>query len=326
MFPRAMIMIAAALVHSLAVVGGSSSCFSNLTAGVHHRINCSLLLKGMTLTYNVPKQCAAGMNCGLILDVHGLWMDALMEDRGTNMRAIGERHGYIVVQPTAPSRFGGPLLPNWNLPLSCQGHDECPGDAAMNGVLQQALAVKSWSVDPARTHFMGFSEGAMMACRIVCHYPSAFASVAVMEGVGCSPPPLECLNATSPQVPMLVQSGWNDWGCGSHPGIASHGGQMSDPPMQYVSKIWGLDSGRIIAGDNVTWLHTRYLGRTGVPLDFYNFSYVADYPLKGHCFPGANDSFFGCPGRKERAQGQVAGYHIGEEAMNFFLANPRREG
>jgi len=292
----------------------TSSCFSKLdVAGLHQNVECSSVLQGMKLTYNVPKVCAAGVSCGVIMDVHGLFMDADMEDAGTNMRNISEVHNYILIQPTAPGD-------NWNLPLTCQGKDSCPGDGAVVALLQQALAVPGWNISRAHTHFMGFSEGGMMAARMVCHYPGVFASLVSMEGAGCLPAPFECLNSTTQQPPLLIQMGWND--VAMKPPVGT-GHTMSDPPMQYVSHIWGLDSGEIIGGDNSSWQHTRYLGRTGVALEFLNFSYVADTPLKGHCFPGSTKSvLYGCPGAKERREGQTAGYKIGEVAMKFFLANP----
>ena len=113
--------------------------------------------------------------------------------------------------------------------------------------------------------------------------------------------------------------GWNDVLL-TPPGGTGHA--MSDPPMQHVSRVWGLGAGETIGGDNSTWQRTRYLGHTGVALDFLNYSYVADYPLKGHCFPGSTSVPFGCPGAKERRKGQKAAYRIGEVAMEFFLANP----
>jgi hypothetical protein len=76
---------------------------------------------------------------------------------------------------------------------------------------------------------------------------------------------------------------------------------------------------------------TRYEGPSGIPLEVLAFDYVADYGSKGHCFPGGSPSkvgreYFamGCPGAIERAAGAKWGYVIGDEAMKWFLAHPKK--
>ena len=122
----------------------------------------------------------------------------------------------------------------------------------------------------------------MMAIRMVCHYPGAFASLAALEGIGALPDPTLCLNASTPPAPMLVQWGWHDalLQAGKlNPidpfGGRSPGGAMADPPLRRVSGLWGLGPGERIAGDGVEWQHTRYLGRGGLRFEYLNFSWVA---------------------------------------------------
>ena len=104
--------------------------------------------------------------------------------------------------------------------------------------------------------------------------------------------------------------------------------------LRDIKDRWSLDDGEVIDGDGEFWSRTRYLGPTGVPLEFLNFTYVADYFLQGHCYPGSKNLHiadlpgeagpFGCPGLKEQRKGQTAGYFIGDEAMKWFLAHPKK--
>jgi len=72
---------------------------------------------------------------------------------------------------------------------------------------------------------------------------------------------------------------------------------------------------------------TRYENPSGVAMEVLSYSYVADYFLKGHCFPGSTATYgdfpFGCPGAQERKLGAKAAYNIGEETMKWFLAHEK---
>lgn len=78
---------------------------------------------------------------------------------------------------------------------------------------------------------------------------------------------------------------------------------------------------------------TQYQGASGAQVELIAYDYVADYMLKGHCIPGSDNIkvklgeelvAYGCPGAKERAAGEKPGYKIGDEAMKFFLAHPKK--
>lgn len=78
--------------------------------------------------------------------------------------------------------------------------------------------------------------------------------------------------------------------------------------------------------------HTQHQGPAGALVELLAYDYVADYPLKGHCFPGGDNTklnigkeliAYSCPGAMERAAGAKVGYKVGEEAMKFFLAHPK---
>jgi len=297
------------LAFSLVVTAAASSCFTKSTAGVHENLECNSLLLGLRVTYNVPQQCV-NQTCGLITDLHGYSMNAAVEDFNTNMRELGEKNGYIVIQPSAP---GG----NW---LDTTGAHK----RAVLAMVNEALAVEGWKIDRNKVHLMGFSQGAMVTSSFICSHPDLFASFVVMEAANGGQEVLTCLKKGSPQPPVLLQNGLND--------LSSRYG-VWEASFPHIRESWGLSDGVKIAGDGKTWDRIRNIGSTGVPFEFLNYTYVADYFLKGHCFPGSKHLHktdvpgqvlpFGCPGLKEQAQGQKAGYFIGEEAMQFFLDHPK---
>src|SRR5262245_13957070 len=71
-------------------------CITDLGAKSDYVFDCSDLDWNVSL----PFACAT-TSCGLIFDVHGFSMSGLMEDHNDNLVELGEKHGYIVVQPNA---------------------------------------------------------------------------------------------------------------------------------------------------------------------------------------------------------------------------------
>ena len=70
-------------------------CVTDVTPGVH-----DFACDDTVHSVSIPAQCI-GAACGVIVDVHGGMMSSQMEDKNTQLRALGERHGYIVIQPNA---------------------------------------------------------------------------------------------------------------------------------------------------------------------------------------------------------------------------------
>jgi dienelactone hydrolase len=256
-------------------------------------------------------------------------MDADRQNANTNMRALGEENGYIVVQPNAPGH-------NWNTGVHWVPpfDQESPGDRAINNVVQELATVTAWKVDRNRIHLTGFSEGGWVTGRMLCTYQHFYKSFVMLAGAS-NADPLECVQADSPQPPLLVNQGLNDY--------SSHWGAWTSS-LEKVKGKWKLGEGKVIAG-NATCLpgtdehgvgcyqRTRYESPTGTPLEVLSYSYVADYFLKGHCFPGSTDTkreriglvslAFSCPGTPERKAGAKAAYTIGEEAMKWFMAHEK---
>jgi len=284
---------------------------------------CNNILPGLKVTYNVPPTCKdeSASKCGLIMDVHGGFMTGPMEDANTNMSALGEIHGYIVATPSAPDK-------DWN--KRCHpDFDNCISDRALLAWLEEALEVPDWKVDKSKVHFMGFSEGGLMTWRMICKRPDLFASFVAMEGNVLKFQPddrhmaASCLKPGSPQPAVLVQNGIND--------LASTWKDWLEVEA-YLKDTWKLGDAMHVAGDGKTWNRTRYARSDGgVAMEFLSYTYVADYSLKGHCYPGGQIKVplfsrwtpFGCPGKAEQAKGEKPGYNIGEEAMKWFVAHPK---
>ena len=128
----------------------ASDCLGPLTAGLHE-VKCDRF----HLSYNVPSQCTASQQCGLVVDVHGLSMNAQIQDNNTNMRALGEREGYIILQPS--QGLGVSPLTSWD----DTGKRD---DPAVDAALWEAVAKFGPSglgvLDLRRVHFMGFQGSA----------------------------------------------------------------------------------------------------------------------------------------------------------------------
>ena len=85
----------------------------------------------------------------MVVDVHGATMTGEMENNNTSMREIGGGNGYVVIQPSAPTRF-------W-----LEEHDP-----QVVGLVD--AAVDALGADRERVHLMGFSDGGMMTWQILC--------------------------------------------------------------------------------------------------------------------------------------------------------------
>jgi poly(3-hydroxybutyrate) depolymerase len=239
----------------------------------------------------IPTACAQG-GCGLVLDMHGYTMDASQEDAGTGMRALGQQHGYVVVQPTAPIAFG------W-----VQSTD-APAVFAFVSDVARALVI-----DPKRAHVMGFSQGGGMTWRMVCDHADFFASAAPLSAMtGCD---WSTTSHPSREVPIFQVHGHLDTVL---PFVT-----WAVPERDAALSYWNDDGGTEIESD-AHHTATRYLSPAGTPFEFWEHDYAAPNTVyNGHCFPGGSDvgyalTQFGCADKGT--------FVAGELAMQFFLAHP----
>ncbi|MBK8234882.1 MAG: hypothetical protein IPK74_04955 [Deltaproteobacteria bacterium] len=273
-------------------------CITDVTAG-HHAFVCD----GLTYDVEVPAACLLAP-CGMIVDVHGLAMSAQMQDSNTNMRALGQRYGYIVVQPNADP---APPLSNW-----------IPGidDPKVFDFMQRTAA--AWHVDADRWHFTGFSQGGFMTWRFACAHADVLASVAPGAACGNDFPIEDCqfTDDESPSEPLdiLYLHGTQDF-------VVNYGCAL--PRVEAVRAHFGLDGEPEVVLDDPDVRWQRFAGDT-MTFEYLEHDYIGDNPIAGgHCMPGADD-----PGD---APGELVGASCddpnlvvwGEAVVQFFLAHPK---
>ena len=250
----------------------------------------------IAFTISVPPGCET-QSCGLILDLPGAGLDADMHDRETQLRALGEQHGYIVVQPTAPTIVAdGP----WWFPQD---------DPALAEAVR--ATAERYSVDTDRVHVVGHNVSGSVAWRLLCEYPGVFASAAILGtgDEGCAP--MVDAPSCTPDAPVDV--------------LLAHG--INDPVVdlacaqQKVDRLtdaWDLQEQATEDHDNFHRTHLE--APTGNAVDFIVHAYETDFveptigELDGHCVPGG-DGVFSCGDPQELAWGR--------EAIEFFVAHPR---
>ncbi len=268
------------------------------TAAGHHQPKC----QGLILDLHIPASCAKG-GCGLVVDVHGATMDAAMQDYNTDLRALGEQMGYVVVQPNA---LPPPPASAWI----------AADDAVVLAFTKSAIA--ALAIDPKRVHFTGFSQGGWMGWRMVCQYPQLFASVAIgaacssYGGQGCS---FQGEQVPAVQTPLLYMHGTLDvlqpWFC-------------AEQQTAGLTKAWQLQQTKVLAQDSKhQW--RRLASPSGTIVELIQHDYSALAPtLGGHCYPGSPDQIpkflgqiagFGCAGQ--------SAFHWGKAALGFFAAHPK---
>ncbi len=288
------------------VDGSTASCITARETGTH-----TYACPGVSVTVSAPAACATTA-CGVILDIHGLYMNADLEDAMTDLRAKGGAAGYVVVQPTAPADRS-PYGPMW----------EDSDDAAVYDALMQV--VKVWGADTARVHVTGLSQGGYMTWRLVCEHADLFASAApALAGSDKCPNgnfngscPFTAQGEPSRELPLLYLAAQKDalvpYAC-------------STAERDAVVAAWALSSKQTIAGDG-HYTHDRYTAGDGTTLDFFTEDYTTDpqgalAANAGHCVPGATPA-------TSTVWDQLAckpptAFVWGQEVLDFFTAHPKK--
>jgi polyhydroxybutyrate depolymerase len=253
---------------------------------------------GLKYDVTVPSACVAG-GCGLILDVHGMTMSGKMEDNNTNLRALGDKWGYVVVNPNA-----NPAPPSsaWKPETD---------DPKVFAFLE--LALKTYAIDLKRVHMTGFSQGGMMTSRFLCKHADVFASVAPAAGTGCT---FKGTDVPSREVPVLYVHGETDALVSYSQGTAQRDAAIA---------AWKLGPETVVSSDaNHKW--ARRVSPAGTVFEFIQHKYEASaFALKGHCYPGSKDLKGGEPGQLFGFGCEDASAFVwGEAVMKFFRDHPKK--
>ena len=271
-------------------------CLTDVSAG-HHEIACD---GGIAYDVEIPAACTNGP-CGLVVDMHGYTMTGDSEDENTGMRALGQQHGYVVVQPTAPK--DALQYPSW---------DQLVHPPLVHQFLVDLAA--SLPIDTKRIHAMGFSQGGGMTFRLLCQHADFFASGAPASAVqGC-----EFFGASTPseEVDILQVHG--------HLDAIVNFYNVGVPQRNAALAAWPFGPPSMIESD-AKHTATRWQTPSGTVFEFWEHDYSTSasanfVPLVGHCVPGGSD-FSGDPaGYSCEDAGTFA---FGEEAIAFFEAHPK---
>ena len=253
---------------------------------------------GVAFDLEIPEEVR-----GLVLDVHGMTMDAEQENNGTNLREIGSREGYVILQPSTPTRS---ILPEFD-------------DIIFNMV---NIVVDELGVDEDRIHVTGFSNGGRYTWRTIRDHSDFYASAApAASGVtftgipGCT-----FTEGDMPEyeIPILYLHGTRDTVVTYESGIAQ---------LEAVRAAWNMGEGVIIGGDD-TYTHTRYVNANGIVLEFISHDYYSgapfgSRPVTGHCFPGSTVYYDPENPFQTFACEPPNSFNWGEELMKFFIAHPK---
>jgi polyhydroxybutyrate depolymerase len=278
-----------------------AGCITDVATG-DHVFTCA----GLTVDARVPARCQAA-GCGLILVLHGDTGTGLLMDAHVKLRELGAQHGYVVIAPTGPP-FGGTYPGStWS----------SANDATLVSIVMQFASV--FRVDARKLHVTGFSRGGFVTWRLLCDYPTLFASAAPAgAGFGGGFGETTCFHggrAPSRKIPFLLLMGRTDVSVGysnltgiRDAAIASYGASGPQNLAQHAS-----------------YRHDRWTGAGGAVIETFDHGYETVSPgpwasARGHCIPGSTMDpqapQYAIPCRLPNA------FTWGSEVMKFFLAQP----
>lgn len=186
----------------------------------------SLASGGTTRTFQQVVPTAAGATpVPLVVDLHGYLSGAAGQAAISNLGALAESAGFVLVTPQGSSD-----KPYWN----AAPDPTLPDDVAFVSALIDDVAGRL-CIDPARVYVDGFSNGAFLASLVACRLADKVAAVAAVSGLvfpaGCAPVrpiPVLALHGTAdrfvtydggPNVALETLS-WNDESRRAFAGIA----------------------------------------------------------------------------------------------------------
>lgn len=145
----------------------------------------------------VPSAYAAARPAPLVVDLHGLTMNAELEALVTGMEDLADTEGFVVVTPQ-----GLGDIPHWNYISNAMVADDVSFLEDLVGQVGDDLCL-----DRSRVYATGISNGGLMASALACRLPQVFAAVAPVAGLttldGCTdgpPVPIQVVYGTADNV------------------------------------------------------------------------------------------------------------------------------
>lgn len=117
----------------------------------------------------------------LVFILHGGGGNAENAIRMSEMNAVAEEHGFLVVYPNGSGRLEDSLF-TWNAGTCCGFAQESNADDVgfIRAIVEELQ--NSAVIDPKRIYAAGMSNGAMMSYRLACEASDLFAAVAPVAG------------------------------------------------------------------------------------------------------------------------------------------------
>jgi dienelactone hydrolase len=280
-----------------------SGCIDDVSAG-DHVYTCG----GLQVNATIPAACLAP-GCGLILQLHGDTGNGLLMDANTNLRALGQQNGYVVISPTGPPFGFGYPGSTWK-----PAQDQALLDMTR-------LFASVFRVNAKRIHLTGFSRGGFVTWRLLCDAADLFASYApAAAGEGSGFGEVTCFSsgrAPVRQPDILFLMGRTDMSVPYSTMATIRDGAISN---------YGGKNLQVLASD-ASYTHNRWTNAQGVVIETFDHAYhtLATGPFGsavGHCFPGSkmdpNAPQYAVP-----CQGPNA-FTWGDEVLKFFQAHPMK--
>jgi poly(3-hydroxybutyrate) depolymerase len=256
---RSNLLIAIVLAIAVAATACSSDSDDTTTSTVSPRAECvaslvpgssTVTCEGLDYDLGIPEECFA-TPCGLIVDYHPAGLTGEQTDAYTNMTALGNAAGYVVVQPDGLAHFG----------------------AGMDRIFFDAL-IGALDIDVSRVHVGGASLGGSQAWRFVCDHSDLIASAAIIAsgGISCDS---EDNSLPAEQVDILMLHGRKDSIIPFAQGVTQ---------LEFVIGSWDMTASEVLA-DEPTYRWTRWTNEQGTVLEFVEFDWTTPTG-EGHCYPG----------------------------------------
>jgi hypothetical protein len=256
-----------------------AECVASLAPGLS-AVPC----QGVIYDLGIPEECFA-RPCGLIVDFHPSGLTGEQTDDYTNLKALGNAAGYVVVQPNSS---GGPIA---------AGRDRAFLDALISAL----------GIDASRVHVGGASLGGFQTWHFICDHADLIASAAPHASGTGNIPGESCdfdeNRSPSEQVDILMLHGRNDSIVTFARGIAQ---------LELVTGAWAMTVSEVLA-DEPEYQWTRWTNEQGTVVEFVEFDWVTPAG-SGHCYPGGVGSG-GC--------GAGTPIHYGEAALDFYITHTK---